>query len=191
MTLKRTREGVLPIHELLGRYEERVARYCLRVLGCPSDAADCTQEVFWRVYRSLSSFRGEASLTTWIYAITRRCCLVALRRREVRIRRETRLTKAAHDVPDRQTGPAATICQQESRDLFRAIFDGVLDEREAHVMVLHYVDGKTTSEIDRELSLSNRSGSRSYLVSARRKLRRPHVLARLRRLGLADLGANS
>jgi RNA polymerase sigma-70 factor, ECF subfamily len=35
----------------------------------PSKAADVTQEVFVKVFRSISGFHGEASLRTWIYRI--------------------------------------------------------------------------------------------------------------------------
>jgi len=182
---RRCPEGIPPIREVLDRYQERVVRYCLRVLGCPSEAGDCAQEVFWRVYRSLPSFRGEASLTTWIYAITRQCCLLALRRREARGRRETRLNSGTDRIPSRERSPVESTLREEARELFRNIFHGILDEKEAHIMCLHYVEGKTTATIDRELRLPNRSGSKAYLVSALRKLRKPHVRARLRLLELA------
>ena len=42
----------------------------LRVTGSRQDAEDVTQEVFVRVYRALSSFRGESGFRTWIYRIT-------------------------------------------------------------------------------------------------------------------------
>ena len=35
----------------------------------PADAADVTQEVFVKVFRSISGFHGDASLRTWIYRI--------------------------------------------------------------------------------------------------------------------------
>src|SRR6201996_1365377 len=40
-----------------------------RSLNDPADAADITQEVFIKVFRSIRGFHGEASLRTWLYRI--------------------------------------------------------------------------------------------------------------------------
>lgn len=54
---------------LIAQYSHPI--YCLiaRSLRDPADAADVTQEVFVKVFRSISGFHGEASLRTWIYRI--------------------------------------------------------------------------------------------------------------------------
>src|ERR1700761_6559310 len=40
-----------------------------RSLTDPSDAADITQEVFIKVFRSIRGFHAESSLRTWLYRI--------------------------------------------------------------------------------------------------------------------------
>src|ERR1700726_1441107 len=40
-----------------------------RSLNAPADAADITQEVFIKVFRSIRKFNGDASLRTWLYRI--------------------------------------------------------------------------------------------------------------------------
>jgi RNA polymerase sigma-70 factor, ECF subfamily len=47
-----------------------VYRVAYRFLNNETDASDVTQEVFIRVHRSLSQFRGDSALSTWIYTIT-------------------------------------------------------------------------------------------------------------------------
>ena len=47
-----------------------VGRWALRLLGPQGDADDVVQEVFLVVQRRLHEFRGEAEITTWLYAIT-------------------------------------------------------------------------------------------------------------------------
>jgi len=47
-----------------------VARWALRLLGPKGDADDVVQDVFLVVQRRLPEFRGEADITTWLYAIT-------------------------------------------------------------------------------------------------------------------------
>src|SRR5579859_993441 len=56
--------------KLVRAYETMVYRVAFRFLGNPTDASDVAQEVFLRVHKSLPKFRGDSSLSTWIYAIT-------------------------------------------------------------------------------------------------------------------------
>ncbi len=67
----------------------------------PADAADITQEVFIKVFRSIRSFNGESSLRTWLYrialheAINQRRWWSRHKRRELTI--DTPLTAAEND----------------------------------------------------------------------------------------------
>src|ERR1700761_896017 len=54
---------------LIAQYSHPVSSLIARILRDPADAADVTQEVFVKVFRSISGFHGEASLRTWIYRI--------------------------------------------------------------------------------------------------------------------------
>jgi RNA polymerase sigma-70 factor (ECF subfamily) len=54
---------------LIAQYSHPVYSLIARSLRDPADAADVTQEVFVKVFRSISGFHGEASLRTWIYRI--------------------------------------------------------------------------------------------------------------------------
>jgi RNA polymerase sigma-70 factor (ECF subfamily) len=47
----------------------RIHRYLARLAG-PDDADDLAQEVFLRVSRGLPEFRGESSISTWLYRIS-------------------------------------------------------------------------------------------------------------------------
>jgi RNA polymerase sigma-70 factor, ECF subfamily len=59
-------------NELVRRYREPVFRLALSLLGphYVGEAEEVAQEVFLRVHHSLSSFRREATFSTWIYRIT-------------------------------------------------------------------------------------------------------------------------
>lgn len=54
---------------LIAQYTQPIYSFVARSLRDPSDAADVTQEVFVKVFRSISGFNGDASLRTWIYRI--------------------------------------------------------------------------------------------------------------------------
>ena len=57
---------------LLGLYCQPIYSVIARSLQDPADAADITQEVFIKVFRSIGSFHGDASLRTWLYRIALR-----------------------------------------------------------------------------------------------------------------------
>lgn len=47
--------------------------FIIRLLGIvqnADDADDITQEVFIQAYQSISSFKGESKISTWLYRIT-------------------------------------------------------------------------------------------------------------------------
>ncbi|HET9530123.1 MAG TPA: sigma-70 family RNA polymerase sigma factor [Blastocatellia bacterium] len=55
--------------ELVNHFERSVYSLCFRLLGDSEDARDAAQETFLKVYRGLSTFRGESGLKTWVYRI--------------------------------------------------------------------------------------------------------------------------
>ncbi|MCC7155190.1 MAG: sigma-70 family RNA polymerase sigma factor [Bryobacterales bacterium] len=52
---------------LLDRFQHPVFNLVSRLIDDRADAADVTQDVFLKVFRSIGSFRGESSLKTWVY----------------------------------------------------------------------------------------------------------------------------
>ena len=54
--------------EIYSEFRPKLYRYFVRVAG-ERDAEDLTQETMVKVSRGLEQFRGESSLSTWIYSI--------------------------------------------------------------------------------------------------------------------------
>lgn len=54
---------------LIAQYHQPLYSLIARNLNDPADAADITQEVFIKVFRSIRNFHGESSLRTWLYRI--------------------------------------------------------------------------------------------------------------------------
>src|ERR1700721_2688364 len=54
---------------LIAQYHQPLYSLIARSLNDPADAADITQEVFIKVFRSIRGFHGGASLRTWLYRI--------------------------------------------------------------------------------------------------------------------------
>ena len=165
----RAGEGADWLDALLGRYHTRVAKWCYRFTGDPQSAGDLAQDVMLRVYRNLDSFRGGSKFSTWLYTITRNHCLNEMRARSTRPDQSAELLD--FEIQD-QTQPdvLSDMEHRESIEAMRALIDETLDETEKQVMTLHFAEDVTLDSVTRLLGLTNASGARAYVVSAKRKL---------------------
>ncbi len=60
---------------IVERHQRHVYQLCYRFAGNHEDANDLAQDVFIRAYRGLKTFKGQASLGTWLYRIGVNVCL--------------------------------------------------------------------------------------------------------------------
>ena len=58
--------------ELVSQFHGRLLAFARRRLGQTADAEDAVQETFLSLLKSLNSYRGEASLETWLFQLLRR-----------------------------------------------------------------------------------------------------------------------
>lgn len=70
--------------ELVHRYHARAYRLAYRVTGGDGDAQDAVQDAFLQVFRKMSSFRGEARFSTWLFRIVANAALMQRRSRSRR-----------------------------------------------------------------------------------------------------------
>jgi RNA polymerase sigma-70 factor, ECF subfamily len=68
--------------ELVALFQDKVFNTALGLLQNNDDAEDAAQEVFIQVHRSISGFKGDSLLSTWIYRITISKCLEHLRNKK-------------------------------------------------------------------------------------------------------------
>jgi RNA polymerase sigma-70 factor (ECF subfamily) len=69
---------------LVARHRDRLWAVALRTLGNPHDAADAVQDALLSAYRSASTFRGDAAVTTWLHRIVVNACLDRVRQARAR-----------------------------------------------------------------------------------------------------------
>jgi RNA polymerase sigma-70 factor, ECF subfamily len=70
--------------ELVARYRTRLWGIAVRTLQHPEDAADVVQEALVAAYRRAGSYRGEASVRTWLHRILVNACIDRLRQQRRR-----------------------------------------------------------------------------------------------------------
>jgi RNA polymerase sigma-70 factor, ECF subfamily len=162
------------LNELFGRHHTQVAAWCFRMTGDTETAADLAQEVFLKAFQRLDSYRGTSKFTTWLYSIARNHCLDELRSRATRPRETT--DAVLDTIADSASEEISDILERrESEDAVRQLIKDSLDETEATVMTLHYVHDLPLDAITRLMGFTNQSGSKAYIVSAKRKLSRALV----------------
>jgi RNA polymerase sigma-70 factor (ECF subfamily) len=131
--------------ELLPR-ARNVVRFLLRG---DAEVDDFAQNALIQVLRSLPSFRGESSLTTWADRITVRTVLRLLgrrqREREQRVRLEPELRLMHAGAPESDSYAA--------RRRLAHLLDG-LPDAQRQALVLHHVVGMSVPELAAELGIS-------------------------------------
>jgi RNA polymerase sigma factor (sigma-70 family) len=90
--------------EVVNTHSARVYRLAYRLTGNQHDAEDLTQEVFVRVFRSLSTYTP-GTFEGWLHRITTNLFLDMVRRRQ-RIRFDALGEDAAERLPSREPSPA-------------------------------------------------------------------------------------
>ncbi len=70
--------GSLDFDQIHAEFRPKIQRYLTRLVGS-ADADDLTQEVMFKVGRSLHTFRGDSRLSTWVYRIATNAALDRLR----------------------------------------------------------------------------------------------------------------
>ncbi len=89
-----------PFQEMFRRYQSVVWRVCYSYMRNREDAEDLTQEVFFKVYRSLHQFEGRSSFKTWLYRVAINTCQNEIRRRGRRPQEaETEMETIAEIMP--------------------------------------------------------------------------------------------
>lgn len=164
---------------LVRRHQDRVFRLVLSVLGpgAEVEADDVAQDVFLRVHRRMSSFRGESRFRTWLYRVAFN--LAVDRRRMARWRLphvgtdalDTSATRKADDNPF-----AVASAAERARAVERGLH--ALPEVLQAVVRLHYWMDQSVDEIGETLSLPPGT-VKSYLHRGRR-----HLLALLEEQGI-------
>lgn len=173
--LARAKKGEIAAFEsLMTAYENRIYSLALRSTGSEQDAADITQEVFLRAWKNLDSFRGDSSLSTWLYRVTSNLC-VDFARKKAAEGMPTSIDdeeSPAADLadPSRMAQPEAAAENSELREELQFAL-AQLSEEHRRVVLLRDVAGMTYTDIARTLGLEEGT-VKSRLARARASLRK-------------------
>ena len=130
--------------DIVHTHSARVYRLAYRLTGNPHDAEDLTQEVFVRVFRSLSSYTP-GTFEGWLHRITTNLFLDSARRKQ-RIRFEGLADDMAHRLAGSEPTPAQAFDDSHLDDDVQAALKALPPEYRAAV-VLCDIEGFSYEEI--------------------------------------------
>jgi len=141
---------------LMDRYRQKVMHLAVSIVRDPALAEDLSQTVFVKAWQALSKFDGRASLSTWLYTITRNTCLTALER-ERRIVPLEDFNEVADDDGDpmlfgtAQAGVESAGQAAAEYDVAKLLEQ--LPEPYRRVVVLFYLEDRSCEEVGELLSM--------------------------------------
>jgi len=133
---------------LLPRYRDKVFRLCYSMLRDRALAEDVTQDIFLRVWRALPGYGAQASLSTWIYAISRNACLSELRKRKPQV--------SIDQGEDGYDAEVAALASPEHDDSATVSVTQLLDklpDRYRQAVTLFYMEDKSYEQTAEILAL--------------------------------------
>lgn len=129
-------------------YQKKVYGYIYGKLGHKEKAEDLCAEVFVRVYRNWEKFdREKASISTWIYAITRNIVIDYFRSGYANM-------ECVKNVTDAELLRLPEVTCEDTR--LELLAEGLeqLPAKERDIIVLHYYDDFTLKEVAEKMQMS-------------------------------------
>jgi RNA polymerase sigma-70 factor, ECF subfamily len=133
---------------LLPAFRRKVFGLAYSILRDRESAEDVTQEVFIKVWRALPGYDGRASISTWIYTITRNASVSALRARHPQSSLSDPEVMEAAEA--NYPGPATDVLAERAAIL--KIVDR-LPTKQRQVVMLFYMEEQSHEEVATMLAI--------------------------------------
>ena len=148
--------------KLVTRYQNKIMGYVGRMTnGDREEAEDITQEAFIKAYRSLDSFRGQASFSTWLYKIATNLCIDRARTKKRRPHQAYSLDEpmdkeeeggGGREIADSRFEPSRGVERDELRTLVRQTV-GEMPEKQRQVLIMCDLQGMPYEDIAAALDI--------------------------------------
>jgi len=150
---------------LVKKYYRKVYQLAVSITNNPAEAEDLAQEVFIKVYSSLSQFQGQSSFGTWLYQV------ILNHGRDFLRQKRRRATDSWSRKKTTSVWPASAS-QEKSLEAQQLILKALskLSDKLRMIIILKDIHGFSYEEIAKILKISLGTVD-SRLHRARRKLR--------------------
>jgi RNA polymerase sigma-70 factor, ECF subfamily len=154
----------LAMRTLFARHRIPLYRWLLRIVRDETTAEDLLSDVFLDVWRQAASFKGRASVSTWLLAIARYKALSA-RRARVDAQLDERIASTIADPAD---NPEAALQEKNRSEVLRDSLANLSPEQ-GEVIDLVYYHGKSVKEVAEIVGVGEAT-VKTRMFYARRKL---------------------
>ena len=152
---------------LVDRYKSLVFTLSLKMLASREEAEEVSQDVFIKIYKSLSGFKTESKFSTWLYRITYNTCLDRLR-----TTKRTAYLVAVEDFEAQEVtslmNALDTIEEKERKQMIQKCLD-LLPAEDNFLLTLYYFQENSLKEISKIMGI-NENNVKIKLFRSRRKL---------------------
>jgi RNA polymerase sigma factor (sigma-70 family) len=161
---------------LLKEYEKKVFNLCLSFIPNNNDAEDIAQEVFIQIFNSISQFKQNSKLSTWIYSIAKNKSLDFIRSQKAKKRDFFKLNifsdqteKFDNYFVEFNHGGVQLEEKQNAEVLFKAI--NLLPENQKTAFTLHKIDQLSYEEVAKIMNCTI-SSVESFMFRAKGNLKK-------------------
>ena len=148
-TLRRAQKGdAHAFEQLVTPHEQMLWRVCWHYTHHQEDAADCLQETMLKAWRAIKTYRGECSLSSWLYRIASTVCLDFLRKQKRLPETESadEMAEGGFTPVDDSPTPDEAMIRAESAENIRAAIDTLPGDMRTAI-ILYALQGLGYEEI--------------------------------------------
>ncbi|TGK18094.1 sigma-70 family RNA polymerase sigma factor [Leptospira fluminis] len=154
--------------ELVLRYETLVYSQARKAFRNETEAEDFTQDVFLKAFEGLSTFKGRAKFSTWIFSIARNEIIRRYRKDHPEIEASLEGV-SAESGPDSSSTQESSLMEKETHEKIRSLVDK-LPELYRKPISLHYFENMSYKDISENLNLKMNT-LKSYIFRGKEILR--------------------
>ena len=158
--------------ELYRRYFGKVYQKCQTMVKDNDAAFDLAEESLIKAFENLKGFRGHSSFSTWLYTITHRHCLEALRKQKKTI------VDSTHELAesDQPLSDLTESSDSEEQHAIMLALVNALPKPERDLLMAKYTDGESIEQLQESYSASP-SAIKMRLMRTKEKLNHWYALA--------------
>ena len=150
------------------KYQNFVYSTAYRYLDSSADAEDVSQEVFIKAIESIDKFRGESSLKTWLYRITKNNCLNILRKKKVlSLFGMYKDQELEFEIKDTAYSPSEILEKEEFENRFLKVLSK-LPEKQRETFALRYFEEMPYEEISQLIGTSTGGLKANYFQAVKK-----------------------
>jgi len=131
--------------KLVDQYKDLVYTLALRMLRNREEAEEVSQDVFIKIFKSLSSFKGDSKLSTWVYRVAYNSCLDQLKKNK-KHQMDVPIDDYNYNKIDTINNALEGLIKAEKQQLIRTCVNKLPEDSSA-IITLFYFDELSLDEI--------------------------------------------